>query len=97
MSATRENIQKDADSIRIDSIRKADRIDKVKHSIKIIKAYLSAPNSAGGVDAHLVWKNVSKKTKKTSKKYDRKSSIRPYHWNVPIKLSRTLNILSRRW
>ena len=54
MSATRENIQKDADSIRIDSIRKADRIDKVKHSIKIIKAYLSAPNSAGGVDAHLV-------------------------------------------
>ena len=62
VSATRENIQKDADSIRIDSIRKADRIDKVKHSIKIIKAYLSAPNSAGGVDAHLVWKNVSKKT-----------------------------------
>ena len=62
VSAARENIQKDADSIRIDSIRKADRIDKVKHSIKIIKAYLSAPNSAGGVDAHFIWKNVSKKT-----------------------------------
>ena len=61
VSAARENIQKDADSIRIDSIRKADRIDKVKHSIKIIKAYLSAPNSAGGVDAHFIWKNVSKK------------------------------------
>ena len=47
---------------RLDSIRKADRIDQVKHSVKIIKAYLSSPNSAGGVDAHLVWKNVSKKT-----------------------------------
>ena len=46
----------------LDSIRKADRIDQVKHSVKIIKAYLSSPNSAGGVDAHLVWKNVSKKT-----------------------------------
>ena len=60
--ATRENIQKDDESIRIDSIKKANRIDKVKHSIKIIKAYLSAPNSAGGVDAHFIWKNVSKKT-----------------------------------
>ena len=38
----------------LDSIRKADRIDQVKHSVKIIKAYLSSPNSAGGVDAHLV-------------------------------------------
>ena len=46
----------------LDSIRKADRIDQVKHSVKILKAYLSSPNSAGGVDAHLVWKNVSKKT-----------------------------------
>ena len=35
---------------------------QVKHSVKILKAYLSSPNSAGGVDAHLVWKNVSKKT-----------------------------------
>ena len=60
--ATRENIQKDDESIRIDSIKKANRIDKVKHSIKIIKAYLSAPNSAGGVDAHFIWKNVSDKT-----------------------------------
>lgn len=48
--------------VRLDSIRKANRIDQVKHSVKIIKAYLSSPNSAGGVDAHLVWKNVSKKT-----------------------------------
>ena len=46
----------------LDSIRKVDRIDQVKHSVKILKAYLSSPNSAGGVDAHLVWKNVSKKT-----------------------------------
>lgn len=60
--ATKENIQKDDESIRIDSIKKANRIDKVKHSIKIIKAYLSAPNSAGGVDAHFIWKNVSDKT-----------------------------------
>ena len=48
--------------VRLDSIRKANRIDQVKHSVKILKAYLSSPNSAGGVDAHLVWKNVSKKT-----------------------------------
>ena len=48
--------------VRLDSIRKANRIEQVKHSVKIIKAYLSSPNSAGGVDAHLVWKNVSKKT-----------------------------------
>lgn len=31
-------------------------------SVKIIKAYTSEPNSAGGVDAHIIWKNISTKT-----------------------------------
>ena len=45
-----------------DSLKRAKRIDLLKNTIKIKKAYLSSPNSAGGVDAHLVWKNVSNKT-----------------------------------
>ena len=39
-----------------DSLKRAKRIDLLKNTIKIKKAYLSSPNSAGGVDAHLVWK-----------------------------------------
>lgn len=45
-----------------DSLKRAKRIDLLKNTIKIKKSYLSSPNSAGGVDAHLVWKNVSNKT-----------------------------------
>ena len=51
-----------AETKRLDSIKRAKRIDLLKNTIKIKKAYLSSPNSAGGVDAHLVWKNVSNKT-----------------------------------
>ena len=47
---------------RLDSLKRAKRIDLLKNTIKIKKVYLSSPNSAGGVDAHLVWKNVSNKT-----------------------------------
>ena len=51
-----------AETKRQDSLKRAKRIDLLKNTIKIKKAYLSSPNSAGGVDAHLVWKNVSNKT-----------------------------------
>lgn len=51
-----------AEAKRQDSLRRAKRIELLKNTIKIKKAYLSSPNSAGGVDAHLVWKNVSNKT-----------------------------------
>lgn len=51
-----------AENKRLDSLKRAKRIDLLKNTIKIKKAYLSSPNSAGGVDAHLVWKNVSNKT-----------------------------------
>ena len=51
-----------AETKRLDSLKRAKRIDLLKNTIKIKKVYLSSPNSAGGVDAHLVWKNVSNKT-----------------------------------
>ena len=51
-----------AENKRQDSLKRARRIELLKNTIKIKKAYLSSPNSAGGVDAHLVWKNVSNKT-----------------------------------
>ena len=51
-----------AETKRLESLKRAKRIDLLKNTIKIKKAYLSSPNSAGGVDAHLVWKNVSNKT-----------------------------------
>lgn len=38
-----------------------------KNSIKIIKYYTSKPNSAGGVDCNVIWKNLSKKTVKYAK------------------------------
>lgn len=51
-----------AETKRQDSLKRTKRIDLLKNTIKIKKAYLSSPNSAGGVDAHLVWKNLSNKT-----------------------------------
>lgn len=51
-----------AENKRQDSLKRARRIELLKNTIKIKKAYLSSPNSAGGVDAHLVWKNVSNKS-----------------------------------
>lgn len=40
----------------------AARIDHLKHTLKIKSAYLSAPNSASGVDAIVYYVNKSKKT-----------------------------------
>lgn len=37
-------------------------IDEIKNSIKILRAYPSEPNSAGGVDLSIVFKNMSSKT-----------------------------------
>lgn len=45
-----------------DSIRHEERIKKLKKRIKITKAWLSSPNSAGGVDANVYYKNLSSKT-----------------------------------
>lgn len=38
--------------------------EKLDSSIKVIKYYTEDPNSAGGVDVNIVWKNTSKKTVK---------------------------------
>lgn len=57
-------IQAKADSAKAsaDSIRKAKRIDFLRHSIHITTARLSSPNSAAGVDAIIYYKNLSNKT-----------------------------------
>lgn len=47
---------------RIDSIKHAERLNLIKHSIRIKRAYLSSPNSAGGVDVYFAYKNISDKT-----------------------------------
>lgn len=47
---------------RQDSIKRAERIELLKHTIHIKKAYITSQNSAGGVDAYFSYKNVSNKT-----------------------------------
>lgn len=47
---------------RQDSIKRAARIELLKNTVRIKKAYLSSPNSAGGIDVTIVFKNVSNKT-----------------------------------
>lgn len=59
---TESTSNNEANKERLDSLKRAKRIDLLKNTIKIKKVYLSSPNSAGGVDAHLIWKNVSNKT-----------------------------------
>lgn len=46
----------------VDSIKKANRIKLLKNSVRITTARLSSPNSAGGVDAIVFYKNLSDKT-----------------------------------
>ena len=41
---------------------KIDSTEFYKDSIQIIKKYTSDPNSAGGVDLKIIWKNKSKRT-----------------------------------
>ena len=62
---TVDSLQFMQDSIsnaRADSIKKACRINLLKHSVRITTARLSAPNSAAGVDAIIYYKNLSNKT-----------------------------------
>lgn len=47
---------------RTDSIRHAERVELIKKTIRIKRAYLSSPNSAGGVDVYFAYKNISDKT-----------------------------------
>lgn len=47
---------------RQDSIKRTARIELLKNTVRIKKAYLSSPNSAGGIDVTIVFKNVSNKT-----------------------------------
>ena len=57
-------LQAKADSAKAsaDSIRKVKRIELLKHSVRLTTAHLSSPNSAGGVDAIVRYKNLSNKT-----------------------------------
>ena len=45
-----------------DSIQRVERIQILKKSLKITTAKLSSPNSAGGCDATIYYKNISNKT-----------------------------------
>ena len=51
-----DSLQKVQDSLKI--------VDTYKDSILIIKSYTSEPNSAGGVDLNIIWKNKSKRVVK---------------------------------
>jgi ribosomal protein L30/L7E len=44
-----------------DSLR-LDETEKFKKSIEIINYFTSKPNSVGGVDCNIIWKNISEKT-----------------------------------
>jgi hypothetical protein len=68
-----DNLKAKADSIatydsilnelkKIEEQKKNEDSDKIVSSISIIKYFTSRPNSAGGVDANIVWKNKSEKT-----------------------------------
>lgn len=51
-----DSIQKVQDSLKV--------VESYKDSILIIKSYTSEPNSAGGVDLNIIWKNKSKRVVK---------------------------------
>ena len=49
---------------RIEDSLKVVELETFKNSIEIIKYYTSSPNSVGGVDCNIIWKNLSEKTVK---------------------------------
>lgn len=53
-----EQQQKQADA----AAKEAEKKEKLQHTIKVLKVYTSNPNSANGVDLHIVWENTSDKT-----------------------------------
>jgi hypothetical protein len=64
-----DSIEKAFDQKKLeDSIKQAAEKEKtsalLRESIKVQKYYTDSPNSAGGVDVNIVWKNLSKKTVK---------------------------------
>lgn len=58
LQAIRDSMQQAS----VASIKKANRIKLLKNSVRITTARLSSPNSAGGVDAIVFYKNLSDKT-----------------------------------
>ena len=59
--------QSQSDNLRqkqIEDSLKVVELETFKNSIEIIKYYTSSPNSAGGVDCNIIWKNLSEKTVK---------------------------------
>ncbi len=42
-------------------------LETFKNAIEFVKYYTSKPNSAGGVDCNIIWKNLSEKTVKYAK------------------------------
>ena len=57
-----DSIKEEKEKAVQDSIANAKRANLLKHTVKITSAYLSSPNSAGGCDATLYYKNLSNKT-----------------------------------
>jgi hypothetical protein len=60
-----ELAQSQIDDARLDSLAQIENAKKelsLRDSIQIVKAYTSDPNSAGGVDLHIIWKNKAKRT-----------------------------------
>lgn len=58
LKAIHDSVQQASD----DSIKKVNRIELLKKTVRITTARLSSPNSAGGVDAIVFYKNLSDKT-----------------------------------
>lgn len=48
----------------IEDSLKVVELETFKNSIEIIKYYTSSPNSVGGIDCNIIWKNLSEKTVK---------------------------------
>lgn len=59
-----DSIAAEIEKAKLERIKKQEeeRKDAVKKSVKITSAYLSSPNSAGGCDANVWYKNMSDKT-----------------------------------
>jgi hypothetical protein len=64
-SKPKSQIVKTTDTVKFQmSLEPVDSSKYYRDSIQIIKKYTSEPNSAGGVDLNIIWKNKSKRTVK---------------------------------
>ena len=62
---SQSQIVKPTDTTKVDMyVAPVDSSKFYRDSIQIIKKYTSEPNSAGGVDLNIIWKNKSKRTVK---------------------------------